>query len=123
RAKQASLPNVRVIDMRTAENRRDFAKARTSLTPALRDAIAVRLERNEGTVLLQNRRGFSTYQECISCGAPEMCPNCAVTLTYHRIRDQMRCHYCGYFAAKRATCATCGNPTLRLGGIGTERVE
>ncbi|MDP4200136.1 MAG: primosomal protein N' [Bacteroidota bacterium] len=123
RAKQAALPSVRVVDLRTAENRRDFAKARSSVTPELREAIKIRLERKEGIVLLQNRRGFSTYLECIACGEPEMCPNCAVTLTYHRARDQMRCHYCGHTAQKRATCSTCGKESMRLGGMGTERVE
>jgi len=123
RAQQAALPNVTIVDLRTAENRRDFAKAKTSLTPTLREAMRQRLERKEGIVLFQNRRGFSTYLECLTCGNPEICPNCSVTMTYHRTRDQMRCHYCGFFAPRRKTCATCGSETLRLGGMGTQRVE
>ena len=123
RAKFARLPSVKVVDLRTAENRRDFAKARISLTPELRDAIQQRIERKEGIVLFQNRRGFSTYLECIACGEPEMCKNCAVTMTYHKAKDQMRCHYCGSYSPKRMTCATCGSDSLRLGGMGTQRVE
>lgn len=123
RAQMARLPDVRVVDLRTAENRRDFARAKSALTPELREAIAQRIARNEATVLLQNRRGYSTYLECIACGAPEMCPNCAITLTYHRAGDKMRCHYCGYSASPRKTCATCGSEALRRGGMGTERVE
>src|SRR5579883_2458634 len=123
RAKQAALPKVKIVDLRSAENRRDFAKAKTALTPELRDAMKQRIERKEGIVLFQNRRGFSTYLECLTCGTPEMCPNCSVTMTYHRVRDQLRCHYCGYFAPKRTTCSTCGSETLRLGGTGTQRVE
>jgi primosomal protein N' (replication factor Y) (superfamily II helicase) len=123
RAKRAQLPSVKIVDLRTAENRRDFAKAKTALTPSLRAAMEKRMERQEGIVLFQNRRGFSTYLECIACGTPEMCPNCSVTLTYHRAKNQMRCHYCGFIAQKRTTCSTCGSDALRLGGMGTQRVE
>ena len=123
RAKMAQLPSVKIVDLRTAENRRDFAKAKTALTPEMRAAIEQRIERHEGIVLFQNRRGFSTYFECIACGTPEMCPNCSVTLTYHSAKNQMRCHYCGFVTQKRTTCGTCGSESLRLGGMGTQRVE
>lgn len=123
RAKRASLPEIKIVDLRTAENRRDFAKARIALTPELRDAIQKRLDKKEGIVLFQNRRGYSTYLECITCGNAEMCPNCSVTMTYHRLRDQLRCHYCGYVTPIRKTCSTCGSDKLRFGGTGTQRVE
>src|SRR5581483_8266706 len=123
RDKQAALPRVNIIDLRTAENRRDFAKAKIALTHELREAIQTRLEKKEGVVLFQNRRGYSTYRECLTCGNPEMCPNCSVTLTYHRLRDQMRCHYCGFVTPLVKTCVTCGAETLRFGGTGTQRVE
>ncbi len=123
RAKMAQLPKVKIVDLRTAENRRDFAKVKVSLSPELRTAIQQRIDRREGVVLFQNRRGFSTYLECLACGEPEMCKNCAVTMTYHRPSDQMRCHYCGAYAKKQKTCSTCGSDSLRLGGMGTQRVE
>jgi len=123
RAKRASLPDIKIVDLRTAENRRDFAKARIALTPELRDAMQSRLDKKEGIVLFQNRRGYSTYLECITCGNAEMCPNCSVTMTYHRLRDQLRCHYCGFVMPIRKTCSTCGSDKLRLGGTGTQRVE
>lgn len=123
RAKEAKLPPVHILDMRTAQNRPNFKKAKSGLTPKLRQAIEERIERKEGTVLFQNRRGFSTYMECTDCGTPEMCPNCAVTMTYHRPKDQMRCHYCGFYVPKRTSCSTCGSEALRLGGMGTQRVE
>ncbi len=123
RAKMARLPTVKIVDLRTAQNRADFAKARIALTPELRDAIKLRMERKEGIVLFQNRRGFSTYMECIACGEPEMCKNCSVTMTYHRAKDEMRCHYCGTSYKKRTTCSICGSEALRLGGMGTQRVE
>ena len=123
RAKQASLPSVTIVDQRRAPRRIGLDKAPAALTPELREAIQLRLDRKEGIVLFQNRRGFSTYVECTNCGTPEMCPNCAVTMTLHRAKSQMRCHYCGYFAPRRTTCAVCGSEELRLGGLGTERVE
>jgi primosomal protein N' (replication factor Y) len=123
RAKLAQMPAVDVVDLRTAENRRDFSKSKMSITPALRAAMKERLEKHEGIVLFQNRRGYSTVLECLKCGSPDTCPNCSVTLTYHRPRNQMRCHYCGYYSPKRTTCATCGSNELRLGGAGTQRVE
>ena len=123
RAKQAALPTVKIVDLRTAENRRDFAKAKMALTPELREAMQARIERREGIVLFQNRRGFSTYLECTNCGNSEMCPNCSVTLTYHRAKDQLRCHYCGFVEPRRSTCSTCGSDSIRFGGTGTQRVE
>ncbi len=123
RAKRASLPPVTIIDQRRAANRPGFDRARTALTPELQDAIRERLKKKEGIVLFQNRRGFSTYLECTNCGEPEMCPNCAVTMTYHRAKSQMQCHYCGYYTPKRTTCSVCGSEDLRLGGLGTERVQ
>lgn len=123
RAKEAKLPKVKVVDLRSAENRKNFKTAKTSLTPELRNAIQERIEKKEGVVLFQNRRGFSTYLECAACGTPENCPNCDVTMTFHKPKQQMRCHYCGFYAPKRATCATCGSDDLLLGGIGTQHVE
>jgi primosomal protein N' (replication factor Y) len=123
RAKNASLPSIRILDLRTAAKRKGFSRTRTALTEDLRKAIQLRIERKEGVVLLQNRRGFSTHIECLNCGTAEMCPNCAVTLTFHQGAKQMRCHYCGYTIPMRTTCVTCGSEELSLGGLGTERVE
>ncbi len=123
RAKNAALPSVKIVDLRTAENRRDFAKVKTALAPELREAMRIRLEKKEGIVLFQNRRGYATYLECQNCGNPELCSNCSVTLTYHRAKDQLRCHYCGFVSPRRTTCSTCGSDALRLGGTGTQRVE
>ncbi len=123
RAKNAALPSIKIVDLRTAENRRDFAKAKIALTPELREAMKLRLEKKEGIVLFQNRRGYATYLECQNCGNPELCPNCSVTLTYHSAKNQLRCHYCGFVMPRRTTCSTCGSDALRLGGTGTQRVE
>lgn len=123
RAKEAKLPKTTIVDLRMATNRQDLVKTKSSLTPQLRDAIKERIEKKEGIVLFQNRRGFSTYSECMDCGEPEFCPSCSVTMTFHKAKQQMRCHYCGFYSPRRTTCATCGSENLRLGGMGTQRVE
>jgi len=124
RAQDAALPRVEIVDMRYAHpvTKEQEAK-RSSLSPRLREAVELRLAKREGVVLLQNRRGFSTYIGCGKCGDAVMCPNCAVTLTYHTIGNRMQCHYCGYMSPKPASCPTCGSDRLFTGGIGTQRVE
>lgn len=124
RAQDAALPSVEIVDMRIAHpvSKEQEAK-RNALSPRLRAAMELRLAKKEGTVLLQNRRGFSTYIACGNCGDAVMCPNCAVTLTYHTVGSRMQCHYCGYMSPKPATCPTCASDRLFTGGIGTQRVE
>jgi primosomal protein N' (replication factor Y) (superfamily II helicase) len=123
RAQDAKLPPVRIVDMRTPIKRASEQAKTDSISPHLREAIAIRLVRKQGVVLLQNRRGFSTFLGCSSCGEVVMCPNCAVTLTWHQQGNRMQCHYCGFLQKRSQVCPTCGGEKLYLGGIGTERVE
>lgn len=124
RAQEAGLPSVEIVDLRrTHPVSKEQEAKRSSFSPRLREAIEARLARREGVVLLQNRRGFSTYIGCSKCGDVVMCPNCAVTLTYHTVGERMQCHYCGYVAPKPATCPTCGSDRLYKGGVGTQKVE
>jgi primosomal protein N' (replication factor Y) len=124
RAQDAALPRVEIVDMRFAHPvSKEQETKRNALTPRLREAMELRLAKREGIVLLQNRRGFSTYIGCGNCGDAVMCPNCAVTLTYHTIGNRMQCHYCGYVSGKPTTCPTCGSDRLYTGGVGTQRVE
>ncbi len=92
------------------------------LTPALHDALALRLERREQALLLLNRRGFATSLLCRECGEQVNCPNCSVTLTLHQAGRLADCHYCGYRARTRESCEACRGEYLRLTGYGTERV-
>lgn len=124
RAKEAKLPVVKIIDLKGAARDPNAIKGeRNAITKEMREAIEQRIARKEGVVLFQNRRGFSTYLECVDCGTPEMCPNCDVTMTFHKQKGQMRCHYCGFYMPKRSTCGTCGSENLRLGGVGTQKIE
>ncbi len=123
RALDAKLPTVRTIDLRRPLMRKEQLAKQSSLSDELKKAIEERFLKKQGTVLLQNRRGFSTYLACSSCGDVIMCPNCAVSMTWHQVGNNMRCHYCGYTTARNQSCPTCGSEKLFLGGVGTQRVE
>ena len=93
RIERRPMPQVRVIDMR-----QEFLETRKQATfsRALIDAVTARLENGEQTMLLLNRRGFSSFVACRACGERVECVNCSVTLTYHRRDRRMLCHYCNY---------------------------
>jgi len=94
-------------------------------SPQLRDAIAGRLERKEQVILFLNRRGYSTSLQCPLCGFVAECPNCSVSLTYHRHEQKLCCHICAHVAPVPAVCPNekCRNPAIRYAGIGTQKVE
>ena len=89
----------------------------------LLDGIAERLANNEQVILFQNRRGYSPYMECPSCGWSARCPHCNVTLSAHQQKGRMVCHYCGYNEPIQRYCPNCKTSELRPMGFGTERVE
>jgi primosomal protein N' (replication factor Y) len=122
RADDKQLPVVRVIDMRQ-EARKD--KGVPLFSRRLRDAIAARLDRAEQTMLFLNRRGYATSMQCPQCGYVATCPNCSVSLTYHRAAQRLLCHICGHQVAAPRVCPepSCRNPGIRFAGLGTERVE
>ena len=115
------LPRVEIVDMRKEPFQK---KQRTIFSRTLRLKIEERLARREKTVLLQNRRGFSPFLLCSSCGTATQCKSCRVSLTYHRSHSpEMRCHYCNARAPIPQACPQCGSAELRFEGVGTQRVE
>ncbi|MBE3596392.1 MAG: primosomal protein N' [Hydrogenibacillus sp.] len=113
----ARLPSVRIVDLR-----REGGGDRL-VSPPLSAAIDERLKRGEQIILLQNRRGYANIVLCRRCGRAVECPHCAVTLTYHRTDEALRCHYCGFEQPMVERCPSCGSThLLKLGG-GTQRVE
>ncbi|MDB6108534.1 MAG: priA [Pedosphaera sp.] len=122
RVDNKKMPIVRVIDMRQAMRR---GKTIPIFSPQLKEAITQRLERKEQTILFLNRRGFSTSLQCPLCGFVAECPNCSVSLTYHRKAQTLCCHVCGHTAPVPSLCPNekCKNPQIRYAGLGTERVE
>ena len=122
RADDKKMPIVRVVDMRQLARKE---KGTPVLSPQLREAIVKRLERKEQVMLFLNRRGFATSLQCPQCGYVAQCPNCSVSLTYHRHEQKLRCHVCGHCVEAPHVCpdAKCRNPAIRYSGLGTEKVE
>jgi primosomal protein N' (replication factor Y) len=122
RVDDQKMPHVRVVDMRQAM--RD-GKGPPLFSPQLKEAITQRLERGEQTILFLNRRGYSTSLLCPKCGYVANCPNCSVSLTYHRTEQKLACHICGHSEKVPAVCPepTCKNPAIRFAGTGTQKVE
>ncbi|WP_017548487.1 primosomal protein N' [Salinicoccus carnicancri] len=119
RAGAKVLPEVRVVDM-SEEHR----TGNTSIiSKQLHDAIQDRIEKREQTVLLLNRRGYSNFQICQNCGHVPMCPNCDISLTYHKSNSSLLCHYCGYESAVSRQCDNCSGTDVTFRGTGTEKVE
>ncbi|EEF59239.1 replication restart helicase PriA [Pedosphaera parvula] len=116
------MPLVRVVDMRQAMRK---GKSIPIYSPQLKEAIQQRLERKEQTILFLNRRGYSTSLQCPLCGFVAQCPNCSVSLTYHRRAQILCCHVCGHTEPVPSFCPgpKCGNPDIRYAGLGTEKVE
>ncbi|MCK5573239.1 MAG: primosomal protein N' [Bacteroidetes bacterium] len=132
------MPSISVIDM-TEERKRVYALLKDALpedkrgrlkefrqpvlSELLRERIQDRLDREEGIILLQNRRGYAPFVSCPDCGYAEACEHCSVTLTYHRPKRELRCHYCGLVRPPHDVCPECNGHSIRLHGMGTQRVE
>ena len=120
RVENRPLAKVRVIDRRE-EFRQQF-KARP-VSEALRAGIALRLQEKTQAMVLINRRGYSWSLLCRSCGAFVQCENCSIALTYHKSRQRLECHYCGYSIRPPKKCPKCNGEFLYFVGDGAERVE
>ncbi len=122
RVDDQKMPQVRVVDMRQAMFKE---KGPPLFSPQLKEAIKQRLERGEQTILFLNRRGYSTSLMCPKCGYVANCPNCSVSLTYHRIEQKLSCHICGHNEKVPLVCPEpkCKNPAIRFAGTGTQKVE
>ena len=87
------------------------------------EEVRHRLHRNEQVILLLNRRGFSNFVQCRECGEVWRCPDCSVSLTFHRVTSRLLCHYCRHEEPSPARCERCGSEDLSFKGLGTEQVE
>ncbi len=122
RVDDQKMPHVRVVDMRQAARKE---KGTPIFSPQLKEAITQRLERGEQTILFLNRRGYSTSLQCPKCGHVCGCPNCSISLTYHRLEQKLACHICGHSERVPLVCPneSCKNPAIRFAGTGTQKVE
>lgn len=112
------LPKVELIDMN-----KEVGKAKGHFSLPLIDKINKTIERGEQVILLLNRRGYSSFVTCSNCGEAVKCPNCDITLTYHKSSNILRCHYCGYAIKYEVTCPKCHEKSLKDLGVGTEKIE
>ncbi|HXP60838.1 MAG TPA: primosomal protein N' [Dongiaceae bacterium] len=122
RADDKKMPVVRVVDMRQTLRK---GTAIPIYSPQLKEAIAQRLERKEQVILFLNRRGYATSLQCPLCGYVAGCPNCSLSLTFHRPDPKLSCHICGHTEPVPVSCPNpqCRSPQIRYAGMGTQKVE
>lgn len=114
------LPEIELVDLKDSYFRK---KMTGHFSDSLIEAITTALSLGEQVILFQNRRGYSPIMECLSCGNVPQCQQCDVSLTYHKHKNQLRCHYCGYSMAKPTHCHSCSSIDLATKGFGTEQIE
>ncbi|MEP7322317.1 MAG: primosomal protein N' [Saprospiraceae bacterium] len=120
RFSQNPLPEIELVDL--------YAESKNKpepviVSPALHDGIQRALRQKEQVILFQNRRGYAPQQHCSNCHWHAMCPNCDVSLTFHKFLNKLICHYCGYQRSLFTECPDCGKSTIALKGFGTEKIE
>ena len=115
------MPEILTVDIK--ELRRKKIMKDTLFSPVLVEKLSEALGKEEQVILFQNRRGFAPVIECKECGWVPHCVNCDVSLTYHKFRNELVCHYCGYKIQLPHQCPECQSPELRTMGFGTEMVE
>lgn len=113
-----SLPNVKIVDM-NEEMKRSVGHFSLPLISSIRET----LDDNCQVILLLNRRGYSSFVTCKDCGYKVKCPNCDITLTYHKSSNTLRCHYCGYGTYLPKVCPECKEEGISTLGVGTEKIE
>ncbi|MDM8552712.1 primosomal protein N' [Desulfobacterales bacterium HSG2] len=120
RVEKRPLPDITVVDLRKSRDERGI---RRFITPELHHAMSETFARGEQSLIFLNRRGFAGFPVCAACGDPIQCENCDVTLTLHRAENAYKCHYCGFTLPSASRCPTCNSPSIKLLGLGTEKVE
>lgn len=113
-------PEIVLIDLKDKYKRKRMTG---HFSDEMIDAIAENLYNSKQVILFQNRRGFSPWVECMTCGHVPQCPQCDVSLTYYKYKNALRCHYCGYHIANPTNCHKCHSTDLNTKGFGTEQIE
>ncbi len=114
------MPTMVIVDVKQEAKER---KLQSHFTSVLIDELKAALERGEQAILFQNRRGYAPNLRCTTCGWHSECVNCDVSLTYHKFRENLQCHYCGYTEQLARKCPACGSIELKLIGFGTQKIE
>lgn len=114
------MPEIRPVDLREQHKTKQM---QSIFAPALLEALQSALSNGEQAILFQNRRGYSPVLECQTCGWTAQCRHCDVSLTFHKLSNRLRCHYCGYVEQPPAVCPACNSGKVVLLGFGTEKIE
>ncbi|NOZ34996.1 MAG: primosomal protein N' [Chlorobi bacterium] len=120
RYKDIKLPEIQIADTKEAKRKKQM---KSLFAPEMLENIKQTLENKEQIILFQNRRGFSPFTECETCGYIPKCEHCDVSLTYHKFTGQLVCHYCGYSERASKICKACESPTMTTRGFGTQKIE
>ncbi len=115
-----AMPEIRAINTRELRKRKQM---RGDFAPELIAEIESQMKKGKQVILFQNRRGFSTFLQCETCGHVMQCKNCDISLTYHKYQHQMRCHVCGYHSPPPRECPACKSQQIKSLGFGTEKLE
>jgi len=115
---ESQMPEVKVLDLKQYRS-----AMKGPIAIPLYEATKEALEQDEQAIFLYNRRGFSSYLQCQTCGEIPECPHCSVSLTFHKSKKQLRCHYCGYAERQPRRCKECGNNSVAPQGSGTQQLE
>jgi len=113
-----TLPQVHIVDMNQS-----LKRTKGHFSKELLDSIQEETSKGQQVILLLNRRGYSSFVTCKNCGYTFKCPNCDISLTYHKSSNTLRCHYCGYGEKVYTKCPSCGEASLSNLGVGTQRIE
>lgn len=114
------LPEMELVDIKDKHKRK---RMKGHFSDRLIEEMTEALKDGHQIILFQNRRGFSPIVECNTCGHSPQCPNCDVSLTYHQYKNELRCHYCGYYSVMHKNCQACESVELDTKGFGTEQIE
>ncbi len=114
------MPEMELVDIKDKHKRK---RMNGHFSDRLIEEMTEALKDGHQIILFQNRRGFSPIVECNSCGHSPQCPNCDVSLTYHQYKNELRCHYCGYYSVMHKNCQACESVELDTKGFGTEQIE
>lgn len=120
RYREMEMPEIITIDVKELRRKK---RMKSIFAPVLKERIDQSLESGEQVILFQNRRGYAPVMQCRNCGWVPKCQNCEVSLTYHKYRNRLCCHYCGFETNVPADCPACGESNPGFGGFGTEKVE
>ncbi len=120
RHRNITMPEVKIVNTNDARKRK---KMKSHFSDVLLDEIEIALAKKEQVILFQNRRGFAPFIECNECAWVPKCEHCDVSLTYHKYKNLLVCHYCGFSIPSPSGCLACGSNDMQMRGFGTEKVE